>query len=61
MTALKVRYFGLMVSAVEDALRGAGEGRAVDDVEGALRLGLGALVRVKAENLALTKALREPM
>jgi hypothetical protein len=33
----------------------------VDDVEGALRLGLGALVRVKAENLALTKALREPM
>jgi AcrR family transcriptional regulator len=61
VTALKVRYFGLMVSAVEDALRGAGEGRAVDDVEGALRLGLGALVRVKAENLALTKALREPM
>jgi AcrR family transcriptional regulator len=62
VTALKVRYFGLMTSAVEVALR---ERAALDprgeDVEGTIRAALGALLEVKRTNRSLTRALREPM
>lgn len=62
VTALKVRYFGLMTSAVEVALR---ERAALDprgeDVEGTIRAALGALLEVKRAHRSLTRALREPM
>jgi len=57
VTALKVRYFGLLLGAVGKAVEGASD-RPVDDV---LRAALAALVAVKREHLDLTKALREPM
>jgi len=55
--ALEIRYFGLMVEAVERAVREA----AAADVAQLLRCALDALLSVKRDNLALTKALREPM
>ncbi|MGC4118721.1 MAG: TetR/AcrR family transcriptional regulator [Myxococcales bacterium] len=57
VTALKVRYFGLMVQAVDRALAEAGG----LDLEERLRRALRALLSVKREHLELTKALREPM
>ncbi len=57
VTALKVRYFGLMIDAVSRAVSEAADA----PVEGVLRAALGALVDVKRRHLALTKALREPM
>ena len=55
--ALKVRYFGLMLDAVDGAL----ERSDPDDFPTRLRSAMEALLAVKRENLALTKALREPM
>ena len=62
VTALKVRYFGLMTSAVERALRehGAADPRG-EDVEGMIRAPLAALLEVKRKHRSLTRALREPM
>jgi AcrR family transcriptional regulator len=62
VTALKVRYFGLMTSAVESALvvRAAIDPD-VEDVEGFVRAALAALLEAKRANRALTRALREPM
>lgn len=57
VTALKVRYFGLML----DAVRAAAVDPKLDTLEKALRGALGALLRVKQENRALTLALRTPM
>ena len=57
VTALKVRYFGLML----DAVRAAAVDPKLDTLEEALRSALGALLRVKQENRALTLALRTPM
>jgi AcrR family transcriptional regulator len=57
VTALKVRYFGLMVGAVDAALSADGSA----DLGALLRRALLALVGVKREHLALTKALRGPM
>ena len=51
VTALKVRYFGLMTSAVERALRehGAADPRG-EDVEGMIRAPLAALLEVKRKH-----------
>lgn len=56
VTALKVRYFGLMVGAMRTALD-AEHG----SVEALMRAAIAALLTVKRENFALTKALRAPM
>jgi AcrR family transcriptional regulator len=55
--ALKVRYFGLMLSAVSEALESTKD----DSPEVVLRGALGALLGVKRDHLELTKALRAPM
>jgi AcrR family transcriptional regulator len=55
--ALQVRYFGLMIGAVGEALSGV-TGGPLDQL---LHRALGALLRVKRENLELTLALRTPM
>jgi AcrR family transcriptional regulator len=57
VTALKVRYFGLMAGAVEAALARDDS----TDLEAVLRRALVALIGVKREHLDLTKALRGPM
>jgi AcrR family transcriptional regulator len=57
VTALKVRYFGLMMQAMTGALAEA----PADDLEALVRRALGALLTVKREHFALTRALREPM
>jgi AcrR family transcriptional regulator len=57
LTALKVRYFGLMVGAVGAALAEGGE----SDLAVVLRRALRSLVQVKRKHLDLTKALRGPM
>lgn len=51
--ALKVRYLGLMIHAMREALSHPEGG----SLEGVLRPALAALLRVKREHLALTKAL----
>ena len=51
--ALKVRYLGLMIHAMREALADPKE----STLEGILRPALAALLRVKHEHLALTKAL----
>lgn len=56
VTALKVRYFGLMMEAVAGSVQGSEL-----TLENGVRRALEALVRVKRDNLALTRALREPM
>lgn len=55
--ALKLQYFGAMLTAMNDAVPHGVEG-SLDEV---LRLTLGALLRVKRENIELAKALRAPM
>jgi AcrR family transcriptional regulator len=57
VTALKVRYFGLMLDAVGHAVSSAAHG----PLEHVLRASLAALIDVKRSHLDLTKALREPM
>lgn len=57
VSALKIRYFELMIGAVSDAARGA----VGLDLETAVRRTLAALVQVKRDNMALTKALRAPL
>jgi AcrR family transcriptional regulator len=57
VTALKVRYFGLMVQAVAAALADPTPA----DLPAILRRALSALIRVKREHLDLTRALRAPM
>lgn len=58
VVALQVRYFGLMIDAVGDALAGA---QSHDSLATLLRRALGALLQVKRDNLDLTLALRAPM
>ena len=55
--ALQVRYFGLLIDAVGGALASGGS----DSLHDLLRRALGALLRVKRDNLDLTLALRTPM
>lgn len=69
VTALKVRYFGLLVQSVGAAVAAGAEGASepsphpsIDDsIEALLRRALQALVGVKRAHLELTLALREPM
>lgn len=57
VTALKVRYFSLILGSVAKAVEDTA-GRSLDDV---LYAAIAALVDVKRKHLQLTKALREPM
>lgn len=62
VTALQVEYFGLMTRAVEGALlaRASCDPRG-EDIEGAIREALAALLEVKRTHRDLTRAMREPM
>ncbi len=57
VAALKRRYFGAMLTAMHDAVPDDAD----ESLEEVLRLTLGALLRVKRENIDLAKALRAPM